>query len=169
MTDAQMRSDVEALITRLGQTEKALMDTRQQVAAVPKVAAPHNVKTEFFAGCGLQYKGWGHMKKDCWRNENAQSGKDTASLETPITPAENTKTAPPITGMLIQSDEGGEIPADPAQWMYFLIDSGAATSVCLQSLADSLGGKPRRPGVEVRSATGHQFTTTGNTTICLRT
>ena len=84
--------------------------------------------------------------------------------------------------MLIQSDEGGEIPADPAQWMSsmtkqesvpiandFLIDSGAATSVCQQSLADSLGGKPRGPGVELRSATGHPFTTTGNTTICLRT
>ena len=82
--------------------------------------------------------------------------------------------------MLIQSDEGGEIPADPAQWMYsvtkqesvlnakdFLIDSGAVTSVCQQSLADSLGGKPRGPGVELRSATGHQFTTTGNTTIVL--
>ena len=109
-------------------------------------------------------------------------GKDTASLETPITPAESTKTEPPITGMLIQSDEGGEIPADPTQWMSsvtkqeyvhyaneFLIDSGAATRVCQQSLADSLGGKPRGPGVELRSATGHQFTTTGNTTICLRT
>ena len=86
------------------------------------------------------------MKKDWWWNENAKSGKDTASLETPITPAESTKTEPPITGMLIQSDEGGEISDDPAQWMYsvtqqesvpdangFLIDSGAATSVCQQS------------------------------------
>ena len=84
--------------------------------------------------------------------------------------------------MFIQSDESGEILADPAQWMYsvtkresvpnandFLIDSGVATSVCQQSLADSLGGKPRGHGVELRSATGHQFTTTGNTTICLRT
>ena len=51
----------------------------------------------------------------------------------------------------------------------FLIDSGAATSVSQQSLADSLGGKPRGLGVEVSSATKHQFTTTGNTTICLRT
>ena len=55
----------------------------------------------------------------------------------------------------MQSDEGGEILADPAQWMYsvtkqesvpvandFLIDSGAATSVCQQSLADSLGRNP---------------------------
>ena len=60
--------------------------------------------------------------------------------------------------MLIQSDEGGEIPADLAQWVYsvtkqgsvpnandFLIDSGAATSECPQSLADSLGGKTRGP------------------------
>ena len=39
MTDAQTRSDMEALMTRLVQTERALMDTRQQVAAVPKVAA----------------------------------------------------------------------------------------------------------------------------------
>ena len=40
MTDAQMRSDMEALMTRVVHTERALMDTRQQVAAVPKVAAP---------------------------------------------------------------------------------------------------------------------------------
>ena len=122
------------------------------------------------------------MKKDCWWNENTKSAKDTASLGTPATPTESTKTEPPITGMLIQSDEGGEIPADPTQRMYsvtkqesvpiandFLIDFGAATSVCQQSLADSLGGKPRGPGVELRSATRHQFTTTGNTTVCLRT
>ena len=51
----------------------------------------------------------------------------------------------------------------------FLIDSGAATSVREQSLAVSLGGKPRGPGVELRSARAHQFTTTGNTTVCLRT
>ena len=102
----------------------------------------NNAKTEYFAGYCLQCKGWGHMKKDCWWNENAENAKRTASLETPATPAESTKTEPLITGMLIQSDEGGEIPADPAQWMYsvtnqesvpiandFLIDSGAATSV----------------------------------------
>ena len=138
----------------------------------------NNVKTENFAGYCLECKGWGQMKKDCWWNENAESAKDTASPETLATPSESTKTEPPITGMLLQSDEGGGIPADPAQWMYpvtkqesvpiandFLIDSGAATSVCQQSLADSLGGTPRGPGVELRSATGHQFTTTGNTTI----
>ena len=52
--------------------------------------------------------------------------------------------------MLIQSDEGGKRPADLAQWLYsvtkqesflaandFLIDSGAATSACQQSLADT--------------------------------
>ena len=44
------------------------------------------------------------MKKDFWWNET--------------TPAESTKTEPPITGMLIQSDEDGEIPAVPAQWMH---------------------------------------------------
>ena len=42
------------------------------------------------------------MKKDCWRNENDKSRKDTASLETPITPVESAKTEPSITGMLIQ-------------------------------------------------------------------
>ena len=120
--------------------------------------------------------------KDCWWIENGKSAKDTASLETHITPVESAKTEPPITGMLIQFEEGSEIPADDTQWMYavtkqesvpnindFLIDSGAATSVCQQSLADSLGGKPRGPGVELISATGHQFTTAGNRTICLRT
>ena len=40
MTDAQMRADMEALMARPIQTEQALMDTRQQVAAVPKVTAP---------------------------------------------------------------------------------------------------------------------------------
>ena len=39
MTGAQVRSDMEAMMTRLVQTERALMDTRQQVAAGPKVAA----------------------------------------------------------------------------------------------------------------------------------
>ena len=58
------------------------------------------------------------MPKRPSTNENAKSGKDSASLETPITPAESTRTEPPITGMLIHSDEGGEILADDTQWMY---------------------------------------------------
>ena len=85
--------------------------------------------------------------KDCWWNESAKSGKGTASLETPITPAENTKTEALITGMLIQSDEGEAVQANPAQWLYsetkrensreeLLIDSVAGKSVCQQSLAD---------------------------------
>ena len=41
--------------------------------------------------------------KDIWWNESAKSGKDTAALETPITPAENAKTESSITGMLTQS------------------------------------------------------------------
>ena len=61
----------------------------------------NNVKTEYSAGYCLQCKGWGHMKKDCWWDENAKSAKDTAS---PATPAESTKTDTPITGMLMQSD-----------------------------------------------------------------
>ena len=40
MTQAQMRADMEALAARLIQTEQALLDTRQQLAAVPKVTAP---------------------------------------------------------------------------------------------------------------------------------
>ena len=40
MTEAQMRADMEALMARLVQTERALIDARQQVAAVPKVTAP---------------------------------------------------------------------------------------------------------------------------------
>ena len=35
-----MRADMEALMARLYQTERALMDTPQQVAALPKVTAP---------------------------------------------------------------------------------------------------------------------------------
>ena len=141
----------------------------------------NNKATEYFAGYCLLCKTWGHMKKDCWWNESTKSGKDAASLETPTTPAVTvTTTEPPITGMLIQSDEGEAMPSDPTKWMYsmtkrdspnndFLIDSGAATSVCQQSLADTLAGKPRGPGIELKSATGHQFTTTSNTTICLTT
>ena len=71
--------------------------------------------------------------------------------------------------------------SDSVQWLYpmtkreanrnadFLIDSGAATSVCQQSLAVSFGGKPNGLGMELRAATGHQFTAAGNTTICLHT
>ena len=40
MTDAQVRSDMEALMTRLVQAERALMETRQQVAAVPTRPTP---------------------------------------------------------------------------------------------------------------------------------
>ena len=76
-----------------------------------------------------------------------KSGKDTASLETPITPAADATTEPSITGMLMQSDEGEVVPANPAQWPYlvtkrepsreeFLIDSGPAASVCQPSLAN---------------------------------
>ena len=72
--------------------------------------------------------------KDGWWNESAKNGKDTASLATPITPAANTTTEPPITGMLPQSDDCETVPANPAQWLYsvtkrepsreeFLIDS----------------------------------------------
>ena len=96
------------------------------------------------------------------------------------TPDADATEEPSTTGMLIQSDEGEAVPADRTQWLYsmmkrayvhndFLIDSGAATSVCQQSLVDSSGGIPRGPGVELISARGHQFTTTGNMTICLGT
>ena len=100
-------------------------------------------------------------------------GRTLASLETLLMSVESTKT---------QSDGSGQISADPAQWMYsvtkqesvpnandFLIGAGAATSVCQQSLGRQPGWKPRGRGVELRSATGHPFTATGNTTICLRT
>ena len=40
MTDDQIRSDMEELMTLLVQTERALMDTRQQIAGAPKAAAP---------------------------------------------------------------------------------------------------------------------------------
>ena len=73
------------------------------------------------------------MKKDCWWNESAKSGKDTACLETPIASVANTT--------LVQCDEGEVVPANPAQWLYsvtkhepshneFLVDSGAPTCVC---------------------------------------
>ena len=120
------------------------------------------------------------MKKDCWCNKNGKNSKDTASLENPGTLEDSSTTEPPITGMLMQPDSDELLPIDLTKWMYsvtrhahgdndFLIDSGAATSVRQEKLANSLGGTPTRRGVELRSATGHQFTTTGKTTMCLRT
>ena len=139
--------------------------------------------TENFAGDCLLSKAWGHMEKDCWWNESAERVKDTASLSR-LQPRQLQKkkhtTEPPIAGMLMQSDGGEVVPADPAQWLYsvtkrdpscndVLIGSGAATSVCQQSMADSLGRTPRGPGVELKSTTEHQFTTTDSTTTRLRT
>ena len=40
MAEAQMRADMEVLRARLIQTEQALLDTRHQVAGVPRAAAP---------------------------------------------------------------------------------------------------------------------------------
>ena len=74
--------------------------------------------TKHFHGYCLVCKAWEHAMKGCWWNESAKSGKDTPSLETPITPAENTKTQTSITGMLMQSDEGETVPANPSQWLY---------------------------------------------------
>ena len=51
----------------------------------------------------------------------------------------------------------------------FLFDSGAATSLCQQCFSDSFGGKPSGAGVDLRSATGPRFTTTGSTQIFMRT
>ena len=41
--------------------------------------------------------------------------------------------------------------------------------MCQQSLSDSLGGKFRGAGVDIGSATGQRFTTTGSTQIFMRT
>ena len=51
--------------------------------------------TEYFAGYSFLCKAWGHMEKDRWWNRSNKSGKDAASLETPIMPATNT-IEPPI-------------------------------------------------------------------------
>ena len=99
---------------------------------------------EYFAGYCLLCKAWRHMK-DCWWNEGTRSGKGPTSLENPITPFVDATTGVPITGMLLQSDDGETVPADPTQWLCsvtkrepscedFLIDSEAATSVCQRSL-----------------------------------
>ena len=92
------------------------------------------------------------LRVECERQERE---KDTASLETPITPAVNTATEPPITRMLIQSDEEEVVPASPEQWLYsgpkrepshndFLIDFGAATSVCQTKARRQLGRKTQK-------------------------
>ena len=85
--------------------------------------------TEYFARYCLLCEAWRHMK-DCWY--------ESASLDNPITPFVNTTTEVPITGMLLQSDDGETVPAGPTQWLCsvtkrepsredFLIDSEAAT------------------------------------------
>ena len=164
-----------------GESNRDEKDKEKDKDKKGKSIGKNNTKAaEYFARYCLHSKGWGHMKKDCWRNESAKGGKETASLEAPSTPAADTTTEPSNTGMFIQSDESEATPVDPTQWLYsmakqeyvhndFLIDSGAAMSVCQQSLVDCLGEIPRGPGVELRSATGHQFTTNGNTTLSLRT
>ena len=118
------------------------------------------------------------MKKDCWWNECVKPGR-ASSLEASTVSAASTTSEPPITGMWPQCGDAEVAKPDSAQWMYsvtrqepvrngdFLIDSGAATSVCEQSLADRLGVKPSGPGIELRSATRHPVKTTA--TICLHT
>ena len=54
--------------------------------------------TEYFAEYCLHCTGWRHMKKDCWWNEKAKGGKNTASLDNPDTPAADATTEPSITG-----------------------------------------------------------------------
>ena len=93
---------------------KATRRKRTKTKNKGKGKGKHNAKAEYFAG-------YSPMQRLGTHEEGLlveRSAKDTTSLETQITLVENTKTEPPITGMLIQSDEGGEIPADPAQWMY---------------------------------------------------
>ena len=96
----------------------------------------------------------GHMKNDCWWNESVKPVREASSLEPSTVSAASTTSKPPITGMLPQSDDAEVLMADSAQLVCSvarqnlvrnadsLIDSGAATSVCQQSLADSVGGKP---------------------------
>ena len=78
-----------------------------------------NAKTtnHFPAQC-LDCKACGCAKKDCWCSESAKSGKDAASQQRPITPAAKTTTGTPITGMLMQSDEGEVEPTNCAKWLY---------------------------------------------------
>ena len=48
---------------------------------IGKGKGKNNAKAKgYCAGYCLHCKGWGHMKKDCWWNENNESGQDTASL-----------------------------------------------------------------------------------------
>ena len=74
--------------------------------------------TKYFPGYRIHFKAWRPMKKDCCWSESAKSGKDTASLETPVTLAVSTTTESPITGMLMQSDDSKAVPADFSQWLY---------------------------------------------------
>ena len=57
--------------------------------------------TQYFASYCFGYKGWGHMKKDCWWNDTNTPGKDAASLESTSTSASQPDSM--ITGMSLQS------------------------------------------------------------------
>ena len=74
--------------------------------------------TKYIPGYRIHCKAWRPMNKDCWWSESAKSGKDTASLETPVTLAVSTTIESPITGMLMQFDDSNAVPADSSQWLY---------------------------------------------------
>ena len=103
-----------------------------------------------------------------------REGHSISGIREPASELEST-----MTEMLLQSD-GSSTAVSLTKWMFsvanresnkneFLFDSGAATSLCQQCFSDSLGGKPCGAGVDLRSATGPRFTTTGSTQIFMRT
>ena len=78
MTEAQLRADVVALAARLVQTERALMDTRQQVAAVPKVSSPL-VDTRT-VGKAPMFTGETRIGQNTWDQRNPSRSKRRAGL-----------------------------------------------------------------------------------------
>ena len=161
------------------ESSKLEKDTDEDKKGKGKGKGKANAKTtKHLPGHCLVCKAWQHAKKDCWWSESAKSLTDTVSLA----PAANNTTEPPITGMLIQFDGGETVPANPAQWLYsvtkrelsreeFLIDSGAATSVCQHSLVwnsgQPLDTSSQRPATR-RFACAHDTVSTLRVTFRMR-
>ena len=99
------------MVLRGNRTKKGMFDVVAKARA-KTTPMPMPKDREGHVGFCVLCHAWRHMKKGFWWNERAMSGKDTASLEPPITQAANTTTGRPITGMLTQSEEGEAVQAN---------------------------------------------------------
>ena len=129
-------------------------------------------KPEKFDGTCSHCGKYGHKARDCWSNENR--AKNASALEHA---GETSSTGPSASVAAMYhtlADEEAwplfsvgysETPEPDVQ--DFLIDSGAAVGVCPASMVP--GSVRRGKGISLVSATGHGFTSEGETTVGMRT